>query len=459
MADWTLVGLSWLTTYLLHSTLLLGIAWTVTRLWKRIPDDLQEVLWKTALCGGLLTTTWQIVTPTAPYAGQVQLSAAPTASAAAPLPLAIPAGDAPAAAPIEMPFDPAAAEILPATQTAAPSAEWDWNAIALWAYASLVTLSFAHLGLARFFFHRQLADRRLVTSGEMPLQLLTLIERAGFGRAVRLTCSGRISTPIAFGFTQPEICIPTRALHELRPDEQQSMLAHELAHLIHRDPAWLLVCQLLQRALFLQPLHYVARWELQRLAEYRCDAWATRHADSKTSLARCLVEVARWMTPGTPALAHAPGMAARRSMLWQRVDRILETKAQARASWTGVAGSVVLLAAAATALPGASWIEDEAEPANAEALPAVQMLDTGPALVALNDELSWLEGELAELRSLLAADPDPELHTLVQQLEDAAVALRARRDHMQSMLPSTLDALRPLASQTEQAHEIQGETR
>ena len=39
-------------------------------------------------------------------------------------------------------------------------------------------------------------------------------------------------------------------------------------------------------------------------------------------------------------------------------------------------------------MPGASWIEDEVETPNAEALPAVQMLDTGPALEALNDEVN-----------------------------------------------------------------------
>ena len=466
MADsWTLVGLSWLSTYLLHSTALLCAVWAATRLVRRMPDGLQEVLWKTALCGGLVTTTWQVATEATPYGGQVQLSTpAPAVKAApAPMPFEAPALE-PLAAPIlDQPIFAATSlpreEAVSSPPVAPRTDDIDWATLGLWLYGGLVGLGFGHLTVARLRFRRQLADRRLVTTGEMPLQLLELVDRAGFKRAVRLTSSPAIPTPIAFGFGQPEICVPTRALTELRPDEQESMLAHELAHLIHRDPAWLLTCQLLQRLLFLQPLHHLARFNMQRLAEYRCDAWATQHTACEISLARCLVEVARWISPGRPALAHAPGMAARRSLLWQRVDRILETDSSARPSWTAVAGSLVLLAAAATALPGASWIGvgQPSEPGNAP-LPEVQVLDAAPALEALNEELRWLDGELAQLRAELADDTDPRVGELIARLEQAAGELRARRDHMESMLPSTLDALRPGASRADQdIHNAQGE--
>src|SRR5438105_9791511 len=48
--------LAWLLTYLIHSTVLLGVAWLVTRR-RRLEPAAVEVLWKVALVAGLVTGT------------------------------------------------------------------------------------------------------------------------------------------------------------------------------------------------------------------------------------------------------------------------------------------------------------------------------------------------------------------------------------------------------------------
>src|SRR2546421_12222899 len=50
--------LAWLLTYLIHSTVLLGVAWLVTRR-RRLEPVASDLLWKVALLAGLVTGTIQ----------------------------------------------------------------------------------------------------------------------------------------------------------------------------------------------------------------------------------------------------------------------------------------------------------------------------------------------------------------------------------------------------------------
>src|SRR5207237_8510502 len=49
---------AWLLTYLIHSTVLLGLVWLVTRR-RRLEPAVSELLWKVALLAGLVTGTIQ----------------------------------------------------------------------------------------------------------------------------------------------------------------------------------------------------------------------------------------------------------------------------------------------------------------------------------------------------------------------------------------------------------------
>ena len=72
-------------------------------------------------------------------------------------------------------------------------------------------------------------------------------------RGVRLSQSQALGSPVAL--SRREICIPRRAQFEMSAGEQQGMLAHELAHLVRRDPAWLRIAHVIERMFFFQPLN------------------------------------------------------------------------------------------------------------------------------------------------------------------------------------------------------------
>ena len=78
------IVLSWLLTYLLHSSALLGTVWLVTRRMTARASALSESLWKAALVGAVLTATVQVFAGLQPFTGSVGLDPTPPGGAVAP---------------------------------------------------------------------------------------------------------------------------------------------------------------------------------------------------------------------------------------------------------------------------------------------------------------------------------------------------------------------------------------
>ncbi len=333
---WSTIGpgvlapvLAWLATYVVHSTLLLGCAWGAARWLRRRGRPgalaLEERIWKTALLGGLLTAGLQIglgaLPPTlsAAIPGHAWLGPAVPGPWAASLAPGGPSGAGLSARPGFGRPDPrlaSPAALLPGWQRLALAA-WLLGALAL---SATLLASWIRLRLS-------LRRRREVGPGPARLALERLLARAGT-RRVRLTGSPRLPVPVALGVAEREICLPHRALAELDDRQQEGLVAHELAHLERRDPAWLLAGRAIENLFFFQPLNRVARRRLQEISEYRSDAWAVAATGDRLGLARCLTEVAAWLADRRHA-APVPGMARSRRHLGERVRRILEPAADA----------------------------------------------------------------------------------------------------------------------------------
>ncbi len=415
-------------TYLMHSTLLLGLAWLVA---DRIADlRAREWVWRAALLGGLATTGLQLGLGVHPLAGQLTWAPEPE------LPVAVAEEQtspliAPAASPVdaartsafEASATPAAAtraalfqnraqrindrEVQleaqqpatvaapmaaqpgsqvrltgqPAEQPAAPPIAWRPLVLGAWMFGALVVAASFLLALARLRLH--LAGRYRVTGGPLVRHLKTLSPRFPVAARTRLFYSDRLLAPIAHGLLHPTITVPVRTTSDLPAEEQLAMLAHELGHLERRDPAWLTVARLLGIGLFFQPLNRLAHRRLGSLAEFQCDAAALRATGDRVALARCLTEVAGWVVASRRPLP-ACGMADSTSPLAARVVRILEADKDtapraplgtgavlaacvAGVAWAapGIAAPAIEAGAAASTRP---TIEESAraEPSNAE---------------------------------------------------------------------------------------------
>src|SRR6058998_3523953 len=330
--------LAWLLTYLIHSSVLLGVAWLVTRR-RRLEPAASDLLWKVALLASLMTGTIQ---------SRLELST--------PASVALPVATLPQAALLNQPAAPASDAGNPGVRRAVRDAAGGsvsrapslplvvvllWGAIALGSSLDYVARRLILVG--------RLAVRRLVSDGPLAATLAELQRTTGYRRRVQLTMARTISSPVALGLS--EICVPELALSELGAEQQRSMLAHELAHLARRDSLWLAGASLIERFFFFQPLNRLARRELETTAEYLSDEWATRKTGSAVALAKCLATVAEWIQ-ASPLGVPVAGLAERRSFLVSRISRLLEgrlpSSPASRRGWAIAAalGVAVTIAAA-----------------------------------------------------------------------------------------------------------------
>ena len=359
------VVVAWLATYGAHSAVLLGTAWLITR---RVVQSHQtrDLIWKVVLAGGIVSATMQQVIAREPWAGRFEIAqadermsgwadgginVAPVSPATGIVQPRLTTGE-PLSRSTAQP--PVAAR--PATIPRTDAFFWTWLAIA----AALVL----HFVLRRVGLSARFGPRELVEDAGVLSVVNRLKKEAGIRRGILVTQAPNLASPVALGMS--EICLPEAAL-ELEPEQQLSMLAHEVAHLARRDPAWLMVSCLLERIFFFQPLNHIARRRLQESAEYLCDDWAARRTGSGLTLAKCLVKVAEWIDT-TPYPVPVSGMAETRSQFVSRIHRLIANhglKAEPRRRWLlpfSVAVVGVVVAAAPGARAGGVQLPEEATP-------------------------------------------------------------------------------------------------
>lgn len=432
MSDTALRTIAWLLTYALHSTVLLGFTALLTR---RVRSEAwRETLWKAALLGGLLTATVQTAGWMDGDAGQWRLAVLPAAESTgiqSPVSTATigATNEAATAETGQPPRESAIAPdltVLPQSEQAAlnaapppssasnpapvrvPGTPLGWAVLA-WAIGAAVML------LRMFWRHvrlrRLLADRSPVEDGAVLAMLAELRRSAGIGRPVRLTACPATPTPLALG--GGEICVPPRFLTGLDPEQQRSALAHELAHLARRDPAWHLAASALEAVFFFQPLNRLARTRLRESAEFLCDAWAARQTGSPLGLARCLAEVASWMAPGRhPIPAGTLAMAEGGSPLVERVRRLTTWRGEPRegSAFLRFAAGLLLVSAVAAVAPAIASTDEAKEarePASASTPVVIEAATDGQEIVVirhpdpdqpLDQRWTWALGQMAERR-------------------------------------------------------------
>ena len=360
-------ALAWLLTYAIHSTVLLSLAWLLVRTRHWSPGA-SELLWKSAMLGGILTASVQLQLDLRP-AGTVVLqpSAITTPAAAiAPINSQREAGSGKREA---TNFNVSASQpsVVSASQ---PSVEQSGPAISM-TRSSAIVLAWALvafiLGLSyiarRLILVGRLTDRRAVPDGILLDMLTELAHDAGLRSTPRLTCTSQISSPVALGIR--EICVPETAITDLDIEQQRSLLAHELAHLARRDPVWLGVGSLIERVFWIQPLNRVANRQIATSVEYLCDDWAVRRTGSGIPLARCLAQVAEWIQ-ASPLGVPVAGMAEERSLLVSRVERLVEGVKPTNRSRRGLAIAAaavlvvtILVAPGVSGSPGRLLLADE----------------------------------------------------------------------------------------------------
>jgi HEAT repeat protein/beta-lactamase regulating signal transducer with metallopeptidase domain len=357
-------ALAWLLTYAIHSTVLLSLAWLLVRARHWSPGA-SELLWKSAMIGGILTASVQLQLDLRP-AGTIVLQAPTVTTSVASVGAINNEREAGRGKREATNFNVSATQ----PSTSQPSVERSGPAISMTrSFAAVVAWALVAfiLGLSyiarRLILVGRLTDRRAVPDGLLLDMLTELARDAGLRSTPRLTSTSQISSPVALGIR--EICVPETAITDLDIEQQRSLLAHELAHLARRDPVWLGVGSLIERVFWIQPLNRVANRQIATSVEYLCDDWAVRRTGSGLPLARCLAQVAEWIQ-ASPLGVPVAGMAEERSLLVSRVERLVEGVKPTNRSRRGLAIAAaavlvvtILVAPGVSGSPGRLLLADE----------------------------------------------------------------------------------------------------
>lgn len=295
---------TWLLTYLVHSTVLLGGAWVLTRL-RGLRPETHEVIWKTAVLAGIVTSLVAAPAPTpegvlrrvealawtderAPEGATVHFRARVVEAGAA--------GGGPAKS---------------GGLRAALALLWGLGAI-----GGLAGLSGRHGSVRALRRTLRPASRRAVAH----LDSLT----ASWPRARRPTLwtSDAVDSPCVL--PGGAIVLSDRCDHDLTDEEMRAVLAHEAAHVRRHDALWSAVMRLAGVVLWVQPLNRVATRSAEQAAELACDDFALTSTGERRGLASSISRIAHWSFVGRTA----PGvpMIGGGRRLSERVRRILDDR-------------------------------------------------------------------------------------------------------------------------------------
>jgi hypothetical protein len=135
--------------------------------------------------------------------------------------------------------------------------------------------------------------------------------------------------PVAFGIWRPTIVLPAGFWDRFGREEQEAMLAHELAHLAARDPLWQLLAELACALEWWHPAVWWMRGRLRAASETAADEASLLVPGGPDALAGCLVALGRRLVcPRRLGWLSFQGNGFR-SGLGRRVERLLSLKAGA----------------------------------------------------------------------------------------------------------------------------------
>jgi bla regulator protein BlaR1 len=174
--------------------------------------------------------------------------------------------------------------------------------------------------------------RRLRRSYTLPPQpfwnerLSALARRLGIKRTVTLLQSALVKAPSALGFLKPSILVPIGMLANLPPDQVETILLHELAHIRRGDYAANLLLHLTEAIFFFNPgIRWVATL-IRQEREACCDDIVLAGVPDRNSYFEALVAFKQWVIDGSFADGRSFTLqlgGGKTDLLW-RIRRMLE---------------------------------------------------------------------------------------------------------------------------------------
>ena len=306
--------LDWLGQGLLLGTLLAGLTWlSIGTLRKRVSAPIHVAMWSIVLVKFLAPVgpSWS---PSLAGTYRIVRNAVPTSLIQTGIkePDRTPQQAPPAAAKAEHP--------IPSGRTQ----RWSgWHVPIAGAYLAVV----AALLAVRFRSYRAFRVRcRTLPSADGRTRCLVagVCRRLGVRRIPATSISDDPPAPFVMGYFRPMLVLSRRQL--VRPDELETVIVHEIAHLRRGDVFVRLLQRIAGTFLFFWPVVAWVNRQIDTALEYACDEWALRHGRlTAGAYARFLLSMARPVRAVRTA-CHPVCMATRTSTIERRIGMILESR-------------------------------------------------------------------------------------------------------------------------------------
>ncbi len=200
---------------------------------------------------------------------------------------------------------------------AASRLPWLWM---IWAAGTLVLVGRAAAGAMRL--NRVKADAKPLAGSSREFG------RLDFGRSPSpaLLLSDKIKSPVTFGWRSPVILLPAD-FPRMEPKARQTMVAHELLHVVRRDWLWLLAEEFLRALLWFHPATWLLLPRIALCREQAVDQEVVRRTGERGPYMHALVAMAR-RRQGASAVGSLPFQG--RSHLLQRMALLAQEGSMSR---------------------------------------------------------------------------------------------------------------------------------
>lgn len=325
-----------------------------------------------------------------------------------------------------------------------------------WIAGSLVFLVITVARLVRF-------NRALSSAAPAPEGLSTLADQvaARFGLSGRYrlrVAEGRLP-PLLWPIGRPTILLSRQLLDELSPDESQTLLAHELAHLRRKDH-WVRWLDLVAAMLYWwHPVAWWARTMIRNTEERACDAWVVwALPDSGRRYAAALFTAVEFVTSSQRV---APMVASRLDSggnLKERIEDVMSGNCRRQLGWPALVVTFTLAMAVLPFSLRAESADDVARQSDNKIAPPTAGTESAKDHVAQDAEkqaydenMEWYRTSIAELQKW-ATEASEEIEAIKHELTESKELSDTQRKHKEkqlALIQSTLTGLRGKIQQFE----------
>ncbi|MBN2350509.1 MAG: pentapeptide repeat-containing protein, partial [Bacteroidales bacterium] len=148
----------------------------------------------------------------------------------------------------------------------------------------------------------------------------SLLHQLGIKKAVKFLQSTLVKVPVVIGYFKPVVLVPLSAFTGLTTQQMESVLVHELAHIIRRDYLINLIQSLAEILFFYHPAVWWISKTIKEEREHCCDDIALEHTGDSLNFVKALAGIQEQML-------HSEGLAmalsGNNNKLLKRIQRLI----------------------------------------------------------------------------------------------------------------------------------------